>query len=181
MKNISILLTLLILISSCGIYKKTDARKVPVNADERVAKNINEGRGFRLGALGKSSGGDFLFASSNPLWRASLEKLNFTPLGVADYGGGIIITEWFGDKSSKDQIKITVRFLTNEIRSDAIDITIHKKNCDNLNNCSIDVIQNSTNNEIKIAILKRASELYTQDIEKKREEVGDYKIPGKKF
>ena len=181
MKNISLFLALLIFLTSCGIYKKTDARKVPVNADDRVTKNMNEGRGFKLGNLNKSSGGAFLFASSNPLWRASLEKLNFTPLGVADYGGGIIITEWFGDKSSKDQIKITVRFLTNEIRSDAIDITIHKKNCNELNNCSIDVIQNSTNSEIKIAILKRAAEIYSQDLQNEKEKDGEYKIPGKKF
>ena len=80
-----------------------DARKVSPDPRERVKKNMEEGRGFRLGKLG-GNGGDFLFASSNPLWRASMEKLDFAPLGVVDYGGGIIITEWFSDENSNEEI-----------------------------------------------------------------------------
>ena len=100
-----IILFYAILLSGCGIYKPTDARKVSPNANERVKKNIEEGKGFRLGSIGKS-GGDFMFASSNPLWRATMEKLEFAPLSVVDYGGGIIVTEWFSDENSDEEIKI---------------------------------------------------------------------------
>ena len=141
---------------------------------------MEEGRGFRLGKLG-GNGGDFLFASSNPLWRASMEKLDFAPLGVVDYGGGIIITEWFSDENSNEEIKIAVRFLTNEIRSDAINIIIHTRKCESYNKCKITKIENSTNNEIKFSILKKAAELEKQDLIKTKEKIGDYKIPGKKF
>lgn len=180
MKKIILILLALIMLSSCGIYRPTDARKVPVNADERVKKNMEEGKGFRLSTLGKSQG-DFLFASSNPMWRATLEKLDFAPLGVVDYGGGVIITDWFSNENSEDEIKITIKFLSNEIRSDGISVTLHKRNCQSFNNCKISKINNSTNNEIKLAILKKATEIKNLDQAKTKEELGEYKIPGKNF
>ena len=176
MKNLTILLILLFLFSSCGIYKPSDARKVSPNANERVKKNMEEGRGFRLANIGKR-GGDFLFSSSNPMWRASMEKLSFAPLSVVDYGGGIIVTDWFSEENSEEEIKIAVRFLSNEIRSDAIKIIIHKKKCMNFNNCKINAIQNTTNNEIKLAILKKAAELEKEDLKKTREKNSDVKLP----
>ena len=117
---------------------------------------MEEGRGFRIAGLGKK-GGDFMFSSANPMWRASMDKLSFAPLSVVDYGGGIIITDWFSDGDSNEEIKIAVRFLSNEIRSDALKIIIHKKKCETFNNCKITTIENSTNNEIKLAILKASS------------------------
>ena len=180
MKKIIISLLCFAFLSSCGIYRPTDARKVSTNANERVKKNMEEGRGFRLGSIGKS-GGDFMFASANPMWRATMEKIDFAPLSVVDYGGGIIITDWFSDDSSDDQIKISIRFLSNEIRSDAIRVNIHKKSCENFNKCEIKEIQNSTNNQIKLAILKKAAEINANDLAKKKDEIGEYKIPGKEF
>tara|TARA_Y100000591_G_scaffold281086_1_gene260673 strand:- start:6312 stop:6821 length:510 start_codon:yes stop_codon:yes gene_type:complete len=162
--------------NSCGIYRPTDARKVPVNADERVKKNMEEGRGFRIAGLGKK-GGDFMFSSANPLWRASMDKLSFAPLSVVDYGGGIIITDWFSEGEDNEEIKIAVRFLSNEIRSDALKIIIHKKKCETFNNCKINTIENSTNNEIKLAILKQAARIQKQDLVKTKEEIGDVKLP----
>lgn len=176
MKKLLFLFTILLTVSSCGIYKYSDARKNPVNANERVKKNMEEGRGFRLSSLGKK-GGDFLFSSANPMWRASMEKLSFAPLSVVDYGGGIIVTDWFSDENSDEEIKIAVRFLTNEIRSDAIKIIIHKKKCETFNNCKITTIQNSTNNEIKLAILKQAAQIKKQDLVKTKEENSDIKLP----
>ena len=176
MKKILLFVTICIFISSCGIYRPTDTRKIPVNANERVKKNMEEGRGFRISGLGKR-GGDFMFSSANPLWRASMNKLSFAPLSVVDYGGGIIITDWFSDGNSNEQIKIAVRFLSNEIRSDAIKIMIHKKKCETFNNCKITTIQNSTNNEIKLAILKQAAQIKKQDLVKTKEENSDVKLP----
>ena len=162
-------------LNSCGIYKYSDARKNPVNANERVQKNIEEGRGFKLGSIGGKKGGDFLFSSSNPMWRASMEKLSFAPLSVVDYGGGIIVTDWFSEDNSKEEIKIAVRFLTNEIRSDAIQVIIHKKKCITFNDCKITNIENTTNQEIKFAILKQAAELEKNDLSKKKNK--DVKLP----
>jgi len=101
MKKILLYTSILLLITSCGIYRPTDARKTPVNANERVKKNMEEGRGFRIAGMGKR-GGDFMFSSANPLWRASMDKLSFAPLSVVDYGGGIIITDWFSDGDSNE-------------------------------------------------------------------------------
>ncbi len=176
MKKLILLLSILIFINSCGIYRPTDARKVPVNAKERVKKNMEEGRGFRIAGLGKK-GGDFLFSSANPMWRASMDKLSFAPLSVVDYGGGIIITDWFSDGESKEELKIAVRFLSNEIRSDALKIIIHKKKCETFNSCKISSIENATNNEIKIAILKKAAQLEKEDLVKTKKDNSDVKLP----
>ena len=98
-----------------------------------------------------------------------MDKLSFAPLSVVDYGGGIIVTDWFSDGDTNEQIKIAVRFLSNEIRSDAIKIMIHKKKCETFNNCKINTIENSTNNEIKLAILKTAAQLQKKDLVKTKE------------
>ena len=98
-------------------------------------------------------------------------------LCVVDYGGGIIITDWFSDGDTDEQIKISVRFLSNEIRSDAIQIIIHKKKCDINNKCKVSTIKNSTNNEIKLAILKQAAQIEKEDLVKTREKNSDYKLP----
>ena len=177
-KHLAIIsLIFIFFLNSCGIYKKTDSKITPTNANERVKKNMEEGKGFRLGGIGKKSGGDFQFASSNPLWRATLKKLDFAPLSNVDYAGGIIVTDWFSEGDTKNQIKITVRFLTNEIRSDAIDIIIHKKNCDSQNNCKISKIENALNNEIKLAILKKAAQTQNQDIVKTKKNSKPVRLP----
>ena len=176
-KILAVFLLCIFSLNSCGIYKKSDARKNPTNANDRIKKNIEEGKGFRLGSIGKKSSGDFQFATSNPLWRATLDKLDFAPLSNVDYAGGIIVTDWFSESNTKDQIKITIRFLTNEIRSDAIAIIIHKKNCDAQNNCQINKIENSLNNEIKFAILKKASQIQKQTVVKRKKDSKPVNLP----
>ena len=166
-KILSIFLLSFFFLNSCGIYKKTDARKIPTNANDRIKKNMEEGRGFRLSNLGKKSGGDFQFASSNPLWRATLDKLDFAPLGNVDYAGGVIVTDWFSDGNANDQIKITVRFLTNEIRSDAIDIKVFNKKCVTQSNCVISEKKGGINNELRTKILKTAS-IYEKEKKNKK-------------
>ncbi len=176
MKKLISFILILLFVYSCGIIRPEEGSKVPVSGSERVKKNMEEGRGFRIAGLGKK-GGDFLFSSSNPMWRASMDKLSFAPLSVVDYGGGIIITDWFSDGDSNEEIKIAVRFLSNEIRSDAIKIIIHKKICETFNNCKISNVENTTNNEIKLAILKLAARLEKQDLAKTKEKTGDVKLP----
>ena len=178
---ITLFFTILITLNSCGIYRKTDAREIPTNADDRIKKNVEEGRGFKIGNVGNRGSGDFQFASSNPLWRASLEKLDFAPLNNVDYAGGIIVTDWFSNENSNEEIKITIRFLTNEIRSDAINVIIHKKACNAQNNCKITKIDNDLNSEIKFEILKKAAEIKNEDVATIKKESGEFKIPGKNF
>ena len=167
------LIAIAVILTSCGVYKRADIKDVPVNVDERVRQNIEEGRGIRFGK-GSSQGGTFDFASSNELWRASIDILDFVPFTNASYSGGIIITDWFSGKSKvKDQkrhLKITVRFLTNEIRADALTVTIYEKLCNlnSTNDCNTNKISSNLENEIKLAILKKAAILEKQGIKKTR-------------
>ena len=171
----------LFLLNSCGgKLPGADARKFPADPSKRVQQNLKEGKGFRIKDLGSNSGGTFEFASSNELWRASLDTIDFMPLVSANYSGGIIITDWYS-QDQNEAIKITLRFLSNEIRSDAIEILIHTRLCKSFNDCKITKISNYTNQEIKLSILKRAAELKNQDFAKTKEEIGEYKIPGKNF
>ena len=145
------------LLSSCGIYKRTDARKVSPNAQERVKKNLEEGRGFTLMGGGGKGGTNYEFASSNPMWRATLEILDFLPLSNVDYSGGFVSTDWYNEGTSSDEsIKITVRFLTNEIRADGLKIIVHKKKCNTQQKCTVKKITSALENELQVAILKRA-------------------------
>lgn len=158
LKIYKLTIVFLLFLNSCGIYKPVDARKVPVNVNERVEKNIQEGRGFRIFDSKNQQSGTFEFASSNPMWRASLNLLDFVPLSNVDYSGGIIITDWFTDeKTINSSLKITIKFLSNEIRSDGLDVIIHKKNCNNVQNCKITKLQSTLSNEIKSEILKEAT------------------------
>ena len=144
---------------SCGIYQPSDARKVSPNSKERVKKNLEEGRGMSINKLlkGGSGGTNYQFASSNPMWRATLEILDFLPLANVDYSGGIITTDWYNEGTSLDEsIKITVRFLTNEIRSDGIRIIVHKKRCNVEQSCKISKITSAIEQELQVAILRKA-------------------------
>ena len=144
---------------SCGIYKPVDARKVSPNSKERVKKNLEEGKGFSIGkVMNEGRGGtNYQFASSNPMWRATLEILDFLPLSNVDYSGGIVTTDWYNEGTSLDEsIKITVRFLTNEIRSDGIRVIVHKKRCNVEQACKISKITSAIEQELQVAILKKA-------------------------
>ena len=136
-----------------------DARKIPPRAEDRVKQNIEEGRGFRLGTLGgEKKSGEFDFASSNELWRASLDTLEFMPLALANYGGGIIVTDWYSDGSSENEsVKISIRFLSNEVRSDALTIKVFYKNCSMNNNCKVVDKSAELSNELKKKILSKAA------------------------
>ena len=165
-KFFSILLTLLLL-NSCGngFFKRSDVKDNPVNVKDRVRKNIEEGRGVRFN-LGGKKGGVFDFASANELWRASVETLDFVPLINASYSGGIIITDWFnGGKNNNRELKITVRFLSNEIRSDALKIIVHERICTN-NSCITNLIDSKISSELQLAILKKATLFEKESIEK---------------
>ncbi len=156
-KTFLLILIILPYLNSCGIYRKVDAKEYPPEPEKRIKKNMEEGRGMRLFGS-KKKGGVFDFASSNSLWRASLDTIDFMPLLTADYGGGIIVTDWFtGTEDENKAIKISIQFLTNEIRADAINVKVFKKNCDTDKNCKIINSEGALNSELKLAILKKAA------------------------
>ena len=181
LKKLSFLGIICLSLYACnGKFPGADARKVSADPKERVKKNLEEGRGFTLNkAMGDitSKGGTFDFASSNELWRASLDVIDFMPLSSVNYSGGIIITDWYSDVNEpSESIKISIRFLTNEIRSDALDIKVFNRKCvDNIINCKITNTDKVLVAEIKKQILKRAA-LYGK--EKKDKNFKPYKNKG---
>lgn len=155
----------ILILSSCK--NAGDARTRPPNVKDRVQKNIEEGRGIRFGKLLGNKGGTFDFASSNELWRATVDILDFVPLTNASYSGGIIITDWFNGGAQDNEnrnIKITVKFLSNEIRSNALKVDVHERICNTQNNCTTSLIDSKISNDIKIAILKKAAFLEKNSI-----------------
>ena len=175
-------LIVILFLSSCGkdMFTFPSAKDVPIDVNERVEKNIEEGRGFRL-FDGSKKGTNYEFASANPLWRATLDTLDFMPLASANYSGGIVITDWYSENNSPNEsVKISVRFLTNEIRSDALDINVYLKKCsDNSSNCSISKNNNDLVADLNLSILKRATKYQKEIIDKNKKEnpyiIGDPK------
>ena len=167
-KKILILACISLLLASCGGFQKVDTRKVPIKGTDRARKNVEEGRGFKLGDIGKNRSTNYEFSTSNPMWRASLETLDFLPLSTVDYSGGVIITDWYSENNADESIKITLRFLSNEIRSDSLKIILHKKSCDKNMNCKTNIINTSTiKDELRSTILRKASLLEKTDKQKK--------------
>ena len=160
-----LLSVLLIFLSSCDAlkYRPVSAKDYPPDPKERVRKNIEEGRGIRLFDGDKKKGGTFDFASSNPLWRASLDTINFLPLISANYSGGIIISDWYSGNNENEAIKITIRFLTNEIRADALEIKVFQKRCGVQSNCAITENDGEIVNDLKKNILRKAA-IYEKEL-----------------
>ena len=172
----TLMIFLILFLASCNSIPAGDARKTPASGKERARKNIEEGRGFRISnAMGGNKGTNFEFASSNGLWRASLDVLDFMPLTSANYSGGIIITDWYTEQGNPDEsIKITIRFLSNEVRSDAIDVDIFYKKCVAVNNCKINKQDGQLKKEITKKILAKAA-VYQKQVKDKKFE--PYRMP----
>ena len=171
LKLFTLLLTFLFFVS-CGkeVFKSGDrARKISPDPRERVKKNLEEGKGFRVNdILQKTKGsGNFEFSSSNELWRASLDIIDFMPISTANYSGGIIVTDWYSENQKiGESVKITIRFLTNEIRADALDITVFYKKCKTALDCEIKQSEGQLKKELAKSILKRAT-MYNKENKEK--------------
>ena len=167
------IISVILFLTSCGIYRSAPVSENPINDKDKRKKNIEEGRGITVFKGGNSGSGNFVFASSNPMWRATLNTLDFTPLSNVDYSGGIIITDWYSDESNENKsIKVSVKFLTNEIRADGIDVDIFEKNCNQNQSCAVNKINSGLDQEIKIAILKNAAQIEKGDKKREFEESG---------
>ena len=155
------------LVVSCGkgFFKKVDTRKVPISGPERAKKNVKEGRGVGLGqVIGRGAGStNYEFSTSNPMWRATLDILDFLPLSTVDYSGGIIISDWYTDETNKNQaLKITVRFMSNVIQSNSLKITVHRKKCSVNQSCNVELFKSRIQEELIASILKEATILEKQ-------------------
>ena len=188
-RYILIFLTIILFFTQAGCKalkpKKVSAKDFPADPRERVKRNIEEGKGFRVFG-GNNKGTSYEFASSNPLWRATLETLDFMPLASANYSGGIVITDWYSENNSPNEsVKISVRFLTNEIRSDALDIDLYIKKCSqNLTGCSVSKSNGDLVADLNLSILKKATMYQKKLLEKRRKEnpyiMGDMEHGGNK-
>ena len=172
-KFLIIITILLFALNSCGALKpeKVDTRERPVKGSDRARQNIEEGGGISINNILKNRGRgtNFEFSSSNPMWRASLEILDFLPLTTVDYSGGMIISDWYTGDGADEAIKIAIRFMSNEIRSDSLKIIVHKKKCSADRNCKTSLLNNSKiSQELRGTILKKATELERDSKQKKK-------------
>ena len=151
-----------LIFTSCSIPKFAKPSKTqtnaPVNAKERARQNVEQGKGISLKNVlgGGKKSTNYEFSTSNPLWRSSLEILDFLPLTTVDYSGGIIITDWYNDSSSNESIKITVRFLSNEVSSNSLKIIVHERTCSTPTTCTIRTLKSKIQQELVASILEKA-------------------------
>ena len=153
------------LIISCGGFQKVDTRKVPISGPERAKQNVREGRGVGLGQIVNRGRGstNYEFSTSNPLWRATLDILDFLPLSTVDYSGGVIISDWYTDNSDKNQaLKITVRFLSNKVQTNSVKVPVHRKKCSVNQACNVELFKSRIGDELIASILKEAAILEKQ-------------------
>ena len=151
------------IITSCGGFQKVDTRKVPISGPERAKQNIREGRGVSIGKALNRSGTNYEFSTSNPMWRATLDILDFLPLSTVDYSGGVIISDWYTDNSNKNQaLKITVRFLSNTVQTNSLKVTVHRKKCSVNQTCNVELFKSRIQEELIASILKEAAILEKQ-------------------
>jgi len=167
MKKILFISTLVIFLHSCGGFFKPDwSKTAEPDGKKRAQQNVREGKGFNFGFGSGTKETNFTFASSNPLWRASLDIIDFMSLSSVDYAGGLIITDWYSEDNPDESIKIVIKFLSNEIRADGLNIDIRKKSC-NDNKCIVKKIESDLNAEIKNKILKKAAIYHKEQKERK--------------
>ena len=180
-KNTAFFALILIFLNSCGVNPFDPKEPIEPEARKRARQNVLDGKGLG-GGLFKNQGGNtnFEFATSNPLWRATLDTLDFMVISSVDYAGGLIISDWYSDNNPNEAIKITVRFLANEVRVDSLKISVHKKTCVN-SNCLVKQIDTDLTANIREKILKKAAILTKTAEEKKKKKKFKSVISNERF
>ena len=170
--KITLILLFCVTLSSCGdpLAKLPGGKRdTPEGGLDRARKNVEEGKGISLGGvINKKT--TYEFSTSNPLWRATFDVIDFMPLVTVDYSGGMVITDWYTDANTTDEsLKFTIRFLSNEIRADSLKVIIHRKTCKKSENCIIQKISSpKLEQTIRSDIIKKAVQLKLQDGKKKK-------------
>jgi hypothetical protein len=171
LKNLFFLSFLIIILNSCKNNEKKDGitgnQEKLENPDER-ARNFADKNPITLFKDPKDKNTNFEFGTSNVLWRASLKTLDFIPLATVDYSGGLIITDWYSEgKLNKEQIKIQIRFVSTELRSESIQVISYKKICETNNGCTNIAGNENFNREIKDLIINTARQIKIEENKKK--------------
>jgi hypothetical protein len=171
--KISIILSLFFLFACAKKDSATgEVIRIEPDPDKKAREFADKGGGIfgDINKVGKNYGsGNFEFASSNILWRATLKSLDFLPLLNSDYSGGIIIYDWYSQTNNpKEQIKISIQFLNNELRSDSIKITAHKKICETVERCSNLTLDQNFANSIKESIIASARTIKIEEAKKEK-------------
>lgn len=161
MKKIIAILSLFLMMSllSCAQKQITEdgkvkTKRVEPNAEARARANADKDPILVFGKDKKANA----FENTNIMWKATMKSLDFMPLASVDYAGGIIITDWYYKNNSDDQIKITIRFLSNEVELNSIEVKSFKKICKS-ERCSVSLLDNAFNNDVKNKIFSKVREL----------------------
>ena len=170
MKKGLLIISIILLSLSCSKTDPVTGEKIIIEPDPaKKARDAAARGGGLFGEIGgqKSSGQTINFGTSNVLWRATLKSLDFLPLLNADYSGGVIVYDWYSQANNpKEQIKISVQFLNNELRSDSVKIIAHKKICETLERCSNSTLDQNFANSIKESIITSARSLKIEEAKK---------------
>ena len=167
--KISSIFLIFLFVLSCSKVDPVTNEKILIDPNEknRAREAARKDGGLLGDVLGnKNKQTNFEFSTSNVLWRATLKNLDFLPLMNADYSGGIIIYDWYSDKDDKQLIKVTVRFLSNELKSSSVVVSGHKKICNDLGKCIVEKLDNKFTDEIKESIITSARQIKIEDAKK---------------
>jgi hypothetical protein len=170
LKLFSILAIILTFNGSCSSTNDNDGKVFEPSPDKRAKEFAEKGGGI-FGDINnrKKGSSTFEFASSNVLWRATLKSLEFLPLINADYSGGVIIYDWYAaSNNSNEQIKVTVRFLDNELRANSIKVIAHKKTCNSSGVCSNSSLDEKFSNSVEESIIASARALKIEEAKKEK-------------
>jgi len=172
MKKHYLLVFLVLLIFNCAKTDPMTGERIIIEPDPvKKARDAAASSGGFFGDIGgqKSSNQTVNFGTSNVLWRATLKSLDFLPLISTDYSGGILIYDWYAqNNNSKEQIKISIQFLSNELRSDSIKITAHKRICENTDKCSNLIVDQKFADTVKENIITVARSLKIEEAKKEK-------------
>ncbi len=167
-KGLKFLIVVLFIISGCYSTKEGGEVYEP-NVQKRTAEAAKKGGGIIIFGGDKRKTDTLDFSATNVMWRATLKTLNFMPLVSADYSAGLIVTDWYSDQRlSKEQIKIQISFLSNEIRSDSIVINSFKRICESNGQCTNAAVSEKLNTEIKDQIITTARSLKIEEVKNKK-------------
>lgn len=98
------------------------------------------------------------------LWEATLDTLSFMPIESANPAAAVILTGWHSLPESPDErVRVMVRFLAQDLRSDGIDVAVTRQRLDRDSWVAVPV-QATTKLQIEEAILTHARELRVKRI-----------------
>ena len=174
-KNILLAILLAILLVNCSnkeaernedqIFKK---KRINPNIDQRARESADKG-GDILSKMRNNNTTTFEFGTSNVLWRATLKSLDFMPLLAVDYAGGVIVTDWYGKNLNNqsdqetEELKITVKFLSNELSVSSLQVDTFKKKCIQFVKCSTMIADKKLNSNLKNKIIETARQISIED------------------